>query len=44
MKKMRWLNDVEALGVVIVGEEVALVVAAVLGLKQWRRHSLNPCL
>lgn len=40
-RKMRWSDDeVEALGV---QEEGVRVVAAVLGVKQWRRHSLNSC-
>lgn len=44
MRKMRCLDGVEALGAVIVGEEGVLMAAAVLGLKWWRRHSLNSCL
>lgn len=44
MRKRRWLDDVEALGAAILGEEGALMFVAVLGLKQWRRHSLNSCL
>lgn len=44
MRTMRELDDVEALGVVAVGAEGAPEVAAVLGLKRWRRHSLNSCL
>ncbi len=44
MRKMRWLDGVEALGAVIAVEEGALLVVAVLGLKQWRRHSVNSCL
>lgn len=41
MRKMKLPNGAEAL---IVAGEGALVVAAVLGLKRWRRHSLHSCL
>lgn len=41
---MRWLDYAEALGAVMVGGEVGLMYVAVLGLKQWKRHSLCACL
>lgn len=41
MRKMKLLNGAEAL---IVAGEGALVAAAVMGLKRWRRHSLHSCL
>ena len=44
MRMMRWLDDAEALGAVIVGEEEAVMFAAVLGLKQRRRYCLSSCL